>query len=295
VQNAAPVVRRAPMTGRRRLRDIHIHDHFGTLFALLLGAFIVAGFADFRWARVIAGVLQLIMLVVAFFSTRMRGRFPITVLLGVVVFVTVALAIIFHDDSHISHGFSGLMVAGVYAALLAAVFRRVLAQRTVTMETILGALSVYFLVGLLFTALFASIDVFSVDPIFGRDVPNSDYSYFSFITLTTVGYGDVTAVTDVARRFAVVEAMAGQIFLATAVARLVSLYGLELRPSRGSAPAGPSATESPAGIESTVTAAVDASATTRSGGVKPEAPNVPGGPGGSRTPGHDLSGGPFSR
>ena len=52
-----------------------------------------------------------------------------------------------------------------------------------------------------------------------------DFMYFSFITLTTVGYGDLTPFTDAARSAAVFEAVLGQVFLATAVARIVSLLG----------------------------------------------------------------------
>ena len=50
------------------------------------------------------------------------------------------------------------------------------------------------------------------------------FSYFSFTTLTTVGFGDYTAATDIARRIAVIEAVLGQVFIATTLARLVSLY-----------------------------------------------------------------------
>jgi hypothetical protein len=50
------------------------------------------------------------------------------------------------------------------------------------------------------------------------------YSYFSFTSLTTVGFGDYTAKTDLGRRVVVIEAVIGQVFIATTLARLVSLY-----------------------------------------------------------------------
>lgn len=61
-------------------------------------------------------------------------------------------------------------------------------------------------------------------------VSDGDYVYFSFVTLTTVGYGDITAATDIAKRLVVVEAFVGQVFLVALVARLVSLWGA---PDRG--------------------------------------------------------------
>ncbi len=56
-----------------------------------------------------------------------------------------------------------------------------------------------------------------------------DYLCFSFVTLTTVGYGDLTAASDLAERLVVVEAFLGQVFIITLVARLVSLWGNPLR------------------------------------------------------------------
>ena len=52
--------------------------------------------------------------------------------------------------------------------------------------------------------------------------------YFSFITLTTVGFGDITPISELAKRLVVIEAFVGQVFLITLVARLVSLWGLPI-------------------------------------------------------------------
>ncbi len=211
-----------------RWRAAHIHDHFGTLFALLLSTFVVQGFSDFWWSRPITSLLEVCMLVVAFFTTHTKGARPLVVIVGVLGFTASIAAVLVEHGKNSAWGVPNLVIAFVYLAILVGVFRRVLAQRHVTMETILGALCVYFILGLMFANLYGAIDAFSVDPLFGHPVPRSDYSYFSFVTLTTVGYGDVVAATDVGRRFAAIEAMTGQIFLATAVARLVSLYGVDL-------------------------------------------------------------------
>ena len=81
----------------------------------------------------------------------------------------------------------------------------------------------YFLLGLMFSSIYAAIDSFSHTPFFGRPVAPSVYSYFSFVTLTTLGFGDYTPATDAGRRIVVIEAVAGQVFIATTLARLVSL------------------------------------------------------------------------
>jgi hypothetical protein len=82
----------------------------------------------------------------------------------------------------------------------------------------------YFLIGLMFSSVFGALNDFSTTPVFGEPVDRSVYSYFSFTTLTTLGYGDFTLVTDLARRLAMIEAVIGQVFIATTLARLVSLY-----------------------------------------------------------------------
>jgi hypothetical protein len=92
------------------------------------------------------------------------------------------------------------------------------------MQTLYGAMCAYFLIGLIFGSLYGAMNDFSTDSIFGVPVEWSVYSYFSFTTLTTVGYGDYTLQTDLARRIAMIEAVGGQLFIATTLARLVSLY-----------------------------------------------------------------------
>ena len=112
--------------------------------------------------------------------------------------------------------------------LLSAVFivRRVLARPTVTLQSIYGALSAYLIAGLMFAAFYAAIDHLDAAPFFADRQPASTqtFQYFSFTTLTTLGYGDFTAAGNGGRAIAVIEALAGQVFLATLVARLVAAF-----------------------------------------------------------------------
>jgi voltage-gated potassium channel Kch len=59
---------------------------------------------------------------------------------------------------------------------------------------------------------------------------NVDFLYFSFVTLTTLGYGDFTPATDIGKVMVTFEALIGQVFLVTLVARLVSMYGVARHP-----------------------------------------------------------------
>jgi voltage-gated potassium channel Kch len=78
-------------------------------------------------------------------------------------------------------------------------------------------------------SVYGGIDLLTDTTFLNNVVTEDDYLYFPFVTLTTVGYGDITAASDLAKRLVVAEAFVGQVFIITLVARLVSLWGTPLR------------------------------------------------------------------
>ena len=106
--------------------------------------------------------------------------------------------------------------------------RRVLARPTVTIQSIYGALSAYLIIGMMFAAFYAAIYRLGGGSFFAQHVSGDNntqsFQYFSFTTLTTLGYGDLTAAANGGRAVAVMEALTGQVFLATLVARLVAAF-----------------------------------------------------------------------
>lgn len=93
----------------------------------------------------------------------------------------------------------------------------------VTAQTVFAGLCFYLLLGMAFAFVYGIIEAFSDVPFFANGVRGgpSDFLYFSLATLTTTGYGDLSAGTDVGRALSVTEALAGQIYLVTVVALLV--------------------------------------------------------------------------
>lgn len=90
-------------------------------------------------------------------------------------------------------------------------------------ETVLGVLSIYLLLALLFSSLnqfFAAFDPHYLNGVSGPPTA-SDLLYFSVITIATVGYGDITPVSEIARAVSVIEALAGQLYLVSVVAAVV--------------------------------------------------------------------------
>ncbi|HMA80114.1 MAG TPA: potassium channel family protein, partial [Candidatus Binatia bacterium] len=107
----------------------------------------------------------------------------------------------------------------------AGALRFAMAATQVDAEHLYAALSAYLLAGIFFGLFYWGLE--QIDP--GTFPGAGTFSrmsalYFSFVTLATVGYGDIVPRTDVARGLAIVEGIGGQLFLAVMVARLVSLY-----------------------------------------------------------------------
>jgi hypothetical protein len=103
----------------------------------------------------------------------------------------------------------------------------VLHHKRVTHETVLGALCSYVLLGLLFAFVYLAVDAVRDAAFFAQPGPHlqSEYVYFSFVTLTTLGFGDLSPAVGLPQALTAVEALLGQVFLVTLVARLVTLWG----------------------------------------------------------------------
>jgi nucleoside permease NupC len=103
---------------------------------------------------------------------------------------------------------------------------RLLHHTRVTTQTVLGALCIYILIGLVFANADYGVQLVSGSSFFAQSGHHgpADFAYFSYITMATVGYGDLTPAVGLPRTNAVLEALIGQIFLVVLVARLVGMY-----------------------------------------------------------------------
>ena len=179
------------------------------MFVFLILAIVYVAGASRRWLLV--GILLGIPTIILSFASEQDTWPPNPI--SIIFFASVAIFV----------GF-GIMV----------VIREVLLSDRVTVHTISGALTVYLLVGILWAILYLLVegleqDSFSIPVgIVDGGEPGTDLfsslTYFSLITLTSTGYGDILPVTDVARSLAALEAMTGQFFLAVLVAWLMGKY-----------------------------------------------------------------------
>jgi hypothetical protein len=127
---------------------------------------------------------------------------------------------------------SGLLIVLAPPAVVAGLYRNLRQSGTVTLTVVAGVLCLYLLVGLFFAFVYVAIQNLGGAPYFanGAAATPSLSLYFSFVTMTTVGYGDFTARTSLGHTLAVSEALLGQIYLVTVVAAIVGR--LAPRPGR---------------------------------------------------------------
>ena len=198
---------------------------FGLLLLLLivnylLSAFSIKSISEPLQVVLFAGVILLALRTspLARRQVRMAGA---AVVIGSLAAVAAALT-----GTQTGYGWAEIWKALILLCSAVLIVRRVLARPTVTIQSIYGALSAYLIVGLMFAACYAAIQWLGTAPFFahGEQASPQTFQYFSFTTLTTLGYGDFTAAGDGGRAIAVLEAMAGQVFLATLVARLVASF-----------------------------------------------------------------------
>jgi hypothetical protein len=151
--------------------------------------------------------------------------------------VVVALAVVKAAGAGIGEGAARLMNAALLAvgppAVALGIVRDLRASGHVRVEAVSGVLALYMLLGMAFAFAYGAMDQLGGTPFFsrGEEATVSHCLYFSFTTLTTVGYGDFTAATDAGHTLAVLEALLGQIYLVTVVSLIVTNLG---RPARGS-------------------------------------------------------------
>ena len=100
----------------------------------------------------------------------------------------------------------------------------IMSDERVTNQTLLGAMSVYFLIGQIFAWVYLSLPGYLDEAVIAPADGTGSTDYYSYVVLTTLGFGDITPVGSFAQRVTVLEALIGQLFLAILIGRLVALY-----------------------------------------------------------------------
>jgi hypothetical protein len=209
------------------LRDIALGpDSYGIVFVFLVGDYV---FLTVGWSGSVALVVSAIWLgltvLLAFRTSQVPHRVILAVRISVALIVLAALAVALGGGDR-AFGTIVILTSLLVLACPIAIGWRILHHTRVTTQTVLGALCIYVLIGLVFANADYGVQLMSGNSFFaqpGQHGP-ADFAYFSYITMATVGYGDLSPATGLPRTNAVLEALMGQIFLVVLVARLVGMY-----------------------------------------------------------------------
>jgi hypothetical protein len=197
-------------------------DRYGLLLLLILVALVLTA-ANTTWLKVVAVLVQGGVVLFAFLAARVGRRawrvaivlVPLAVILGIAGRL---------DDSRPAEAVSAVMNLVFPVAAIVALGRRIVVEPFVSSRTIIGLLCVYLLIGMTFAAAYITIAVVSGEPFFVQteQAEPVDFTYFSLVTLATVGYGDFTAANPMPRMLVAIEGLTGQLYLVTVVAVAVS-------------------------------------------------------------------------
>lgn len=199
---------------------------YGLLLLLLIGTYLASAFTTGPVINAVQIIVFVLLLPLALRNSLVAPWIARLLIVVVLTGSAVAVGVSLSHPSATAAGVVEVWTALILLAVVVVIVRRVLASTTVTLQSIYGVLSAYMILGLMFAACYAAMGKLGGGPFFAAGQPGDTrtYQYFSFTTLTTLGYGDFTAARDAGRAVAVMEAMFGQIFLATLVARLVAAF-----------------------------------------------------------------------
>lgn len=215
-------------------RALRIIDSYASLLLLLLANFFLLELVDDpRWGALGSTLLAALALVIAISDPDTGHRVNRRQAITIVLCVLLAPIVLFVNSASIVGLTYLLPVALLVTATLPVTLSRVLHHKRVTYETVLGALCTYVLLGLLFAFVYLAVDAVRDAAFFAQPGAHvqSEYVYFSFVTLTTLGFGDLSPAVGLPQALTAVEALLGQVFLVTLVARLVTLWGRQTLPN----------------------------------------------------------------
>jgi hypothetical protein len=192
------------------------------LILLLASVFVGIASPEATWARVLRDVVLAGTALIAFWTaTAQRPLLVPGVLVPGLAIALVLVGLVEGADT----GVVGAAIGAALTALLTVlVARDLVARGRVDAQTVLGALSLYVLVAIVFASLFALVGELDDQAFFGNGIEAtiSEYLYFSFVTISTTGFGDLSAAARVGRALAVIEIVVGQLYLVTVVAVIVT-------------------------------------------------------------------------
>ena len=211
----------------------YLGPYFILTLALMLSAIVYPAAAEVVGSGLLPIVNTTLLMASVYAVVNHRWLFRLLLILVVPILISIWF-VDPYDDSEILDLLTTLSTNAFLFSVLVAVFADVIRSKRVTADTIFGAIAVYLLFGVIVAMMFQFLNNISpgsvvasvgeAKTIVERYDQFGDILYFSFVTLTSVGYGDLTPIGPAARSLAMFEGVVGQLYLAVLIARLVGIH-----------------------------------------------------------------------
>jgi Ion channel len=221
---------------RRLARSFVSADSYGLVLLLVVVTYVVS--VSFTEAQA-ASIVLVVQLATVWLTLRTSRARPVVrrvadIVLGLAAVVAVGSFFVHQRGAELGGIFAVCCLLYLIAPF--AILRHLILRRGIDIESLLGAVAAYLLVGMFFAFAYQAAGELGNVPFFGSAGHGSlsEDLFFSFVTLTTVGYGNLVPAANPGQTMAVVEAVLGQLFLVVAVGKVIS--GLQPRNGNRSAP-----------------------------------------------------------
>jgi len=214
------IARPAGHRPRRLVEAFSSPDSYGLVLLLILVTYALSATITAAWAVSLVLVVQIATVWVTLRASRARRLARVIANAILVISALAALVNLFIHQETAGTGFLAALSGLLYLVAPFSIVRHLAQRGMVDLQTVLGAIAAYLLVGMFFAFLYRALGAFGSqgDGAFPQDL------FFSFTTLTTTGYGNLVPADNPGQSFAVLEMLVGQLFLVTAVAKVISAW-----------------------------------------------------------------------
>ena len=211
---------------RRLARSFVSADSYGLVLLLALVTYVVSVTVSKNVAGPVVLTVQLATVWLTLRTAHARPATRTAADIGLAMAAAAAVLSFFEHSPGAQLGGIFALICLLYLIAPFSIVRHLMIRRDIDTETLLGAIAAYVLIGMFFAFAYQAIAQLQSGPFFGTSGNGSlsDDLFFSFITMTTVGYGDLVPAANPGQTLSVLEALIGQLFLVVAVGKIISSF-----------------------------------------------------------------------
>ena len=215
-----------PHLGHRLVRAFSSPESYGFVLLLILVSYVVAISLQQSWALSVVLAVQMVTVWVSLRTAHARRPALVVASALLILSAIVSVVHLFQPSSEHIGTLTWIMATLLYLVAPFSILRHLLGRDVVDLETVLGAIAAYLLLGMFFAFAYQSLGHLQEGPFFGSQGEGTfpQDLFFSFTTLTTTGYGNLVPAANPGQTFAVGEMLIGQLFLVSAVAKVVNAW-----------------------------------------------------------------------